>query len=138
MTVASRSYMPVKGTLGQSGLVILTLQWTGNGTSAPVLTSAQKKYGVSSITRSAAGDYLVTLDKNYGALLGWCGNVHDDTDDTSWIVQVEAKSLTASGGSTFTVLTLLAPSGDGSAHTKADPATADTVYLTLFLGTSQI
>lgn len=134
MPTSARSYVPLKGTLGQRETVILTLKWTGKGAASPVLTTAQKTKGLTSVTYVSTGLYTVLLQDQYVEFLGCHGFVLDTSVAQQSYIVPDSVTLAPSGTGTSMNVSIYS-SASAAAPALYNPADGtETVYLTLYLG----
>lgn len=130
----TRQLKPAEGTLVDRA-VLLCLSWTATGSSSnPTLTANQKKMGLKSINRTAAGKWDLVLDDTYHALKGASvGAFLTATGSASGVAEgnVYAFNCTASGGMTLSVFVEL----NG---TLSDLASGDTITVELRLSRSSL
>lgn len=97
--MAAHNFAPVRSL--DREIIQLFGKATGAGTSD--LTSISSRCGITSIARTGAGIYTVTLDATYQELRNFHGTVIDPTTPDDWEVTVQT-DLTA-GGKTFVINT---------------------------------
>jgi len=86
--MANRRFNQFAGAL-ENGVVKLFANVAIGATGAPTLSSGK---GIASITRTAVGNYRVTLDDRYNLLLG-CGVVEKSSTASGLVFQVVAESV---------------------------------------------
>jgi hypothetical protein len=129
--MANKSWLPVLGAL-EVDVVGLYGSITFGSTGA---VSASSGKGIASVVRNSAGNYTITLDDSYQALL-WAGVtlLHSASSDPS-TVGVEWRVASADVLSAKTVVIQSFASDDGAA---ADPASGAQVLLKFDLRNSTV
>lgn len=95
-------------------------------TGAPTITKAA---GITSISRTSAGLYVLTLDSSYNRLLAFLGNIQDATGIEDLYVRLKSNDVAGAKTITFTTLTTT---------TATDPASGDSLFLEIVLKNSSI
>jgi hypothetical protein len=95
---------------------------------APTIDTAVSK-GISSISRTAAGDYTVTLAKPYNSLL-WAAGTLLESDDTDLQIQIAAEAVSNATPTVQFICT--------AAATPADPPDGSTMYFKIEVKRSSV
>lgn len=109
-------------------VTVLFMRADIGATGAPTIDTAASK-GISSIVRSAAGDYTITLSEPYNTLLG-ASVMSLEAGDTEFNWSITAQDVSAA---TPTVQLSNLPGG-----TPTDPDDGSDLYVTLFLKNSSV
>lgn len=132
--MANRFFNQFSGTL-EKGVIVLSPKISFGASGAPTLSTSHGK-GVSTVSRTSTGLYVLTLQDTYVALLGFVGS-YDATGSSGAaplapIVFCKTNAVTtpATGG-TITFVT-----GDYVNGAVADPASGEILMLTIVLSNS--
>lgn len=129
-----RTFKPITGSLVDDQKEIKS-SWTATGSSSnPTLTSNQKKNGLVSVTRTAAGKFTLVFTGNYGPLKGFAGTaLLTATGSASGNATVTPITWdgSAAAGATLTVAVHLA-------GTLSDLTVLDTIMVALDVSTSAL
>ncbi len=134
MANAGRSFKPATGSLVDDQCEMKCSWLATGGAPAATLTSNQKKNGIVSVTRTAAGKFTIVFSGNYGPLKGFAG----------WAMLTTTGS--ASGNATVTPITWSGTAAAGAtltvavhlAGTLSDLAAGDTIGMALDLSRSAL
>lgn len=111
------------------GDVLLSGSCVGAGTSSP---TSVKGNGITSITRSSSGKYVITLADKYAALRAWSFGVIDSTAARHYEITISAETV----ASTKTITIEVFGAATTVAPARSDLATTDTLKFTLLLSNS--
>lgn len=111
-------------------VVELFAQITYGSTGAPTLVAANSK-GVTSISRTSAGLYVLTLDDKYNKLLGFTLNQLSTGAQAAPIVNLKAQTVTTNKTLTFQYLAI-------NNSSATDPASGESCFIQITLGNSSV
>lgn len=122
--MANRHFPGTPKTLNHS-VVEIDVVFDVGATGAPTLKSSPYNEGVSSISRSTNGTYLVTLQDKYYGLLGGGGFLMEDAvGDQDLYLRIDDESIQSAG--TFVIKCM-------TGTTPTDPASGTDVHFTVRL-----
>lgn len=135
--MSNHSFHRLLGAL-EIDVVCLYARFTVGAAGAPTLVSAPGSKGVTSVSRTSAGLYVLTLDDGYQKLLWGAAQILDATNSDPTAVGVASKLVSNVDGANNPATVTIAFFDMATPYTAADPRNGATVLVKLEFRNSSV